>query len=516
MFSLEELIIKRGGSFMMKRLSIVFLVFGLIFIFSSFSFAARGVLVEPVDTNQVVVSQAGDGDYETIQEALDNAEEGSTILVRPGEYHENLYVEVSDIKLIGEGPEDVKVISSKGENALSVSDVSNVEVKGFTFIYSPPENDKGNACVWIADSDHILFHDNIIKGATFSGLELSNVNFSKVYDNLFTDNKQSGIFVNTGAEDLLIYKNKSFKNGYHGIEISEEGSSPFVFNNTLKENAQSGIYIHDSATPIIKYNDILENKHSGIAISKEALPLIVDNNISKNKEDGIYGYDNARAKILSNTINNNGISGISFSNAYGVIMENTIKDNAQFGVDIYVEKKEELVPLDYKSLVAKNLITKNGYSGIGGGGELLKLTVFGNIIKSNKEDGILIYNGASVDVLHNLIMNSALNGIEVRKEARVNAINNTIVENDTGIYTHDNGYGTYTYNIVAFNKLGMRYKEDKEGNIMHTMNLYWKNEKLARDFEIGDENFVEDPGFEDTEKGNYYLKKDSKFRGWGY
>ncbi len=501
---------------MKKYFELIFVIV-MVLLLSGVSFAARGVVVTPSSSEgNIVVSQAGDGDYESIQDALDNAEEGATILVKAGEYHENLYIEVSGIKLIGEGKDQVKVISSGGESALSVSDVENVEIKGFTFIYSPEENDKGNACVWISDSSGVLFHDNIARGATFSGVEFSNVENSKIYDNIIEENVQSGIFVNSGAKNLLIYQNKCQKNGYHGIEISDEGSNPVIFENKFMNNKESGIYAHDYAAPVIKNNVISENTHSGISIAKSAFAFIIENTITNNKEDGIYVYKNGEIKAISNIIQGNGISGITFSNGVGVVIDNSILKNANFGIDAYAKSKEDLEEINYEVFVDGNIIGENGYSGIGSGGELLHATICKNRIENNKEDGILVYEGAKVDMTRNLILGSVLSAVEVRKGAFVNVLNNTFVKNDTGIYTHDDGYGTYIYNVIAFNKLGIRYKEDKEGKIIHERNVYWKNDKEANGIELGEENPEKDPGFKDAEHGNYKIGMNSEFAGWGY
>ncbi len=502
----------------MKKFFVLLIGVILILGFSTISFAARGVVVLPKTSGEydIVVSQAGDGDYKNIQDALDEAKEGDTIFVKAGKYEESLYVEANGIKLIGEGKDKVEVIAKNGESVISIADVKGVEVSGFTFTYVAPENDEGNACVWISNGDDISFHDNKAQGATYSGIELSNVQNSKIYNNIAENNKQSGIFVNNVAYNLLIYKNISRNNGYHGLEVTDDGSVPFVFSNNFKENKEAGIYIHDYVGPIIKNNNITGNGHSGIVISKQGRALVVSNEITDNKEDGIYMYKNGSARVISNKLVNNGISGMTINNSFATIINNFILNNKQFGIDAYGKPDEDAEDL-YEVTITKNTIQGNSYSGIGCGGNLLKLSASYNLIKSNKEDGILVYEESEGNVFNNLIIGAGLNGIEVRKDARAFVMNNTLVKNETGIYSHDNGYGTYIYNIVAFNKLGIRYKEeDRELKIVHMMNVYWKNKKTNTGIELGDDNFNKDPGFVDEENGNYKVKSDSEFAGWGY
>ncbi len=502
----------------MKKFFVLLVGLFLILGFSTISFAARGVVVLPKTSEEydIVVSQTGDGDYESIQDALDEAKEGDTIFVKAGKYEESLYVDVNGIKLIGEGKDKVEVVSKNGESVISIADVKGVDVTGFTFTYVPPENDEGNACVWVSNGNDISFHDNNVQGATYSGVELSNAQNSRVYNNVIENNKQSGIFVNNGADNVLIYKNISRNNGYHGLEVTDDGSVPFVFFNDFIDNKEAGIYIHDYAAPIIKDNKITGNGHSGIIVAKRGRALIISNEVTDNKEDGVYMYKNGNARIISNKLANNGISGITVTNSFATVVNNFILNNKEFGIDAYGKPDEDAEEF-YEVTITKNTIQGNSYSGIGCGGSLLQLSASYNLIKNNKEDGILVYEGSEGGIINNLIVGSGLNGIETRKGAHAFAMNNTIVKNQTGIYSHDNGYGTYTYNVVAFNKLGIKYKEDSgELKIAHMMNVYWKNEKTSTGISLGKENFNKDPGFVDEKNGNYKIRSDSEFAGWGY
>ena len=53
----------------------------------------------------IIVAQDGNGDYENIQDAIDNADEGDTIRVYEGLYSENVVVDKT-VSLAGNGSEE--------------------------------------------------------------------------------------------------------------------------------------------------------------------------------------------------------------------------------------------------------------------------------------------------------------------------------------------------------------------------------------------------------------------------
>lgn len=56
----------------------------------------------------IIVAQDGNGDYENIQDAIDNADEGDTIRVYGGIYEENVVVDET-LSLMGNGSEETTI-----------------------------------------------------------------------------------------------------------------------------------------------------------------------------------------------------------------------------------------------------------------------------------------------------------------------------------------------------------------------------------------------------------------------
>ena len=73
-------------------------------------------------------------DYPTIQEAINNANNGDTIFVRVGTYYENLVVDKS-ITLTGENKETTIIDGGKKENVTKII-ADHVTISGFTITNS--------------------------------------------------------------------------------------------------------------------------------------------------------------------------------------------------------------------------------------------------------------------------------------------------------------------------------------------------------------------------------------------
>jgi len=138
-----------------------------------------------------VVARDGSADYETIGDALDDAEDGSVILVKPGTYEEE--VEFQDdqknITLLGSGP-DKTIIDADGEYSAVTLRGSGHRLSGFTLrgaeshgLYVPDGKHQVDYCL-IVDND-----DRGIYLSTLSGRGRARIDHCTI-----ADNEVSGIY----------------------------------------------------------------------------------------------------------------------------------------------------------------------------------------------------------------------------------------------------------------------------------------------------------------------------------
>ena len=189
------------------------------------------------DSNVIYVDQTGQGDFLTIQGAIDNSTEGNIIFVRSGTYLENVVVDKS-VSLIGED-KDVTFIDASGTGTVLRITADNVAIQGFTIRNSgtiPP--DYG---INLALSNDNTIKDNVIVG-NYMGIWL----FSGINNTISHNNISSNIF--SGIHGLYSLNNK-------------------VRGNIISLNNEYGIYLGGSSDNTIYHNNFIENNVNAFADS---------------------------------------------------------------------------------------------------------------------------------------------------------------------------------------------------------------------------------------------------------
>jgi parallel beta-helix repeat protein len=216
-----------------------------------------GCLDEPKDeqiSNIIYVDSLGGKDFTSIQMAINNASEGDTIMVSPGNYSENLHIHKS---IILKGSENVNIYASKlpgDRDTIVYISADNCTFEGFNL---------ENIEIW---EDKIAIHINSsgsrIVGNKISefeyGIYLENsANKEVVYSNIYISSNEinnctSGIYFYANAKENTIENNDIIDN-FEGIHFK------YCVNNTIKNN-----YIHSSS----QYGMIIERSSDGNKVSR--------------------------------------------------------------------------------------------------------------------------------------------------------------------------------------------------------------------------------------------------------
>ncbi len=289
----------------LKRNAVIWVMLALL-VASIFSFK---FVIQSAKAETIVVPVQ----YSSIQEAIDAAKPGDTILVLNGTYYEGLNINKSLI-LVGEDPKGT-IIEGHVE---MMSD--NVEFRGFTI--RGGSGGYSGVGLWLWDSDNCLIRGNIIISCTdysYDSIRISHSNYNTISENLITKNEGNGILINEGA---------SYNN---------------IANNTVSHNSICGIYIYDSmggrcVGNVIMDNEVQFNALVGIVMSScSGITKITGNRISDSRQGIVFescwihgGY---RSEAM---INNNVITscdyGIDIHSAYdNNITANTVM-NCAYGI----------------------------------------------------------------------------------------------------------------------------------------------------------------------------------------
>jgi parallel beta-helix repeat protein len=398
---------------MMERNEIaIMLLYILLFSLSFSTFNIHLAKTEPITITVPT-------DYPTIQEAINAANPGDTILVLEGIYVENIVINKT-VTLIGENMENTIIDGNRNGTVINVT-VDNVTISGFTI--------KNSAQKW-----------------PNSGILINNVRGCNITNNLLTANDH-GILLNNTESSLII--NNFFNDNWAAVELF------YAFNITLKNNSinnnEFGIWVFNSNNNIISNNNVTENKY-GLWLFDSSYNILNNNQMTLNQYNfGVWGAEITHYLHeidTSNLVNSKPIyywinkhklqvpidaGYIAIINSTEITIENiTITNNGQGALLVYTEN----------SLIANSLFIDN-YAGV----EIINSfsnTVICNNVTSNLY-GIVHSGSHQNKVAYNKVSNNKYGVKFVDSNSNhiyANAFENNIIQviNTESINLWDEGY----------------------------------------------------------------------------
>jgi parallel beta-helix repeat protein len=435
-----------------------------------FSTVVRTPFIPLVRAITWAVDDDGPADFHTIQEAINAASFGDTIIVMNGTYYENVVVNKT-VSLVGENRNSTIIDGNKTGVVLSMR-ANNVTVEGFTVrnagilsdgvgvfsngskvtnsiivnnsygvaIYGD-ECCSNNRIVSNIVTDNMVgirlsSHHNRITGNNITnndfGIWLENSSGNTLRNNVLDDNEESfGVTSSTGQlsdfiQDIDVSNTVNGKPicywvNRHDEEVSSDAgfiglvncTNITIKNQELKNNLQGVILAYTNNSRIQDLN--VTNNMVGIHLYRSFKNTISDNNI-KNDSIGIslesFSENN---KILGNNVMDN-FYGIWLNQAFGnQIANNNINNTIDYGIFMQYSDGND---------ITGNTITNS--SGWGEeprihGGYAIDLAssrnnrIIGNAITSNRA-GIVFYNGVQNNTFYhnNFIDNKVQASVDER------------------------------------------------------------------------------------------------------
>ena len=292
----------------------------------------------PVNAKETI--RVGSQGAKTIEDAIEKANEGDTIIIPKGEYKEQISVETDGITIVGEDGavlEGAKITPTSSDDSMiyvCASDVTieNLEIRGFT-LNKPSGSvapkgicvDEGSqnvtikgceihdmGCKYSKHSDDYNAHGILVDGSLKEPTKNITITDCEVYG-LRLGNSEA-VLVNGNVEGFESSNNKEHDCDNIGIDAigfekstkddRDRARAGKIFNNVVynissKENVTyddacaDGIYV-DGGKDIDVYDNYVENCDLGIEIATEHKGVVVDN-----------------IRVNNNTIVNSGLAGIS-------------------------------------------------------------------------------------------------------------------------------------------------------------------------------------------------------------
>lgn len=259
-------------------------------IISIFFVFMLGAAVTQAGAAVIIVDDSGGGNCSSIQEAVDNAQNGDTILVSPGVYQENIIVD-------------------KELTIISHSTLSGDQTNRILIIGTVPNND-----VFSVNSNSVTIDGFYILGHQ-SG----------------TDGSEAGIHLE-GVQDCSLSNNTLVFNG-QGILLNDSRGNYLASN--LVSLGDCGIALGDSEDNILSNNIVVTNKQ-GISLHNSGDNTLVNNTADSNTIGVFLGMAHGNELAYNRILNNE----------YGIFGQaaehNTLVDNGLYlnGIGVYLESSD--------------------------------------------------------------------------------------------------------------------------------------------------------------------------------
>jgi len=207
------------------------------------------------NTNQITiyVGGSGPGNYTTIQNAIDSADDNDVIYVYNGEYQESLIINKS-ITLIGENNENT-IIDAGGEDYVIKLNTDNIKITGFTLQNSGSVFP--NAGINVQTKGNIITNNKMINNY-YGMVLLYPTSHNTISNNYIANNKQCGIYF-SGAKHNTLTDNYVDTQPFNGFGLYDFSDHNTIKDNTMTHNQYCGINIRDSYYNTVEGNNLIEN-----------------------------------------------------------------------------------------------------------------------------------------------------------------------------------------------------------------------------------------------------------------
>jgi parallel beta-helix repeat protein len=248
--------------------------------------ALAGLWISPCLARTIIVDDNGPADFNNIQAAINDADNGDIIDVRPGIYYENIKMKTGII-LQGSGADSTTIDGTQKGHVVSFN-LASATITGFT-IKNSGSNPAYSAGIFTSQST-VIIKNNVVINNNF-GIMMSSNSDGTVAENKITGCTGTAA-IKIMSSNPVITNNLVTNNSWHGISC--DSSSPSIINNTISNNVYFGLRCNPLSGQVV-INNIITNNEYGILVSggdTSSVPLvyIANNNIWNNAE-GNYWED---------------------------------------------------------------------------------------------------------------------------------------------------------------------------------------------------------------------------------
>ena len=267
--------------------------------------------------------------FASIQEAIQKALPGDTILIDAGHYSEfsavgnvAVLIDKPKINLEGAGPEKTIIQLPIDKNYFGVKIVTtNIQVKNLSI-------KGGSVGVFIDQAEQAIIKNVWVENQTSQGFSLDqahnneisqckvqkseslgfgfhNSTFNRIYNNLSQDNDIAGFYLSESSDNEF-KRNSAKNNGKSGFFLCVSNFNNKFENNQAIANGAGGLYLHGGSAKNYLSNNLSQSNGVGISINNSHSNIIINNQINSNKWNGIFLKNGSSFnQVLNNRLKNN-------------------------------------------------------------------------------------------------------------------------------------------------------------------------------------------------------------------
>ena len=377
--------------------------------------AANGVVVYVPD------------DYPTIQQAVDGAAAGDTIIVRDGTYHENVVVDKALTIQSENGTANCVVSAANPDDHAVEVTASLVNITGFTV-----QNATGveKAGIYLEAVEQCSISSNDVTN-NYGGIWLDSSGSNTLMSNNAHDNVY-GIIVDSFSNNNALMNNTASNNGYIGFGAAVSSNNTLT-NNAANGNSNYGIYLDGSGNNDLTGNTAEDNAVVGIYLESSSSNTLTGNDAGNNTCSIYLGPSSDNNTLTENNVGDSNV-GIWLNDSSSNTLSGNNAGSSTYGIILY--------------LASGNTLT-------------------GNSASSNSHFGIYIEDSSGNTFTNNHVSDNSYYGIFLQDSSN-NTIYNNYFNNANNV--RDDGSNTWNTtktagtNIVDGPYLGGNYWSDYEGS----------------------------------------------------
>ena len=453
-------------------------------------------------------------DYTEIQDAVDNASAGYTILVYNGIYAENVWINNKDLTIRGED-RGTTIIDGGGSGDCVYVSSADVIISGFTInnasgygirasgsdfsLNNATIRDCGKDAIHFSYGKSLTLRDGILEncggGLIYDEYKTAATGNATIERNIIRNNNGSGLFIylydmDGEREEAIINDNIITNNTGYGVKCDHYHSygridSIEMKNNTVKKCGKDGVFVEGAVD--VNISDLtIENAGDDGIYAYCSRNMTINPPFTVKKAGGYGIYARGPDFFLNNaTIRDCGKDAIHFSYGKSLTLRDGILENCGGGLVYNDYYKAAAIG---NVTIARNVIRNNDGSGLfiylyGRDGKGEEAIINDNIITNNTGYGVkcdYYYSHIdSIEMANNTIKKCGGDGVYISGAEHFTLFDNAIVSNKGyGISLHSSDGSLIFHNNIVNNSPNAYDSNSASNDWYHPIRLegnYWSD-----------------------------------------